>query len=209
MSSPAIALPCPRCGSELPPEAFAPAGASCPSCQTPVEAAAFPALFRAATASVYEPIVSGEAACFFHPDRIAVSSCARCGRFLCALCQIRWTAGEDVCTACLEIAGRSQSAALSPAPPASALLSSRFHYDSLALALATVPVLTWIFSMITAPLALGYALVTFRRQSSIVPRTKIRLLAAIFCSLLTIAGWAVFWTYVARRGIHSAPPPFP
>lgn len=215
-----MALACPRCGRELPAEALESQGAACSSCQTHVEAAVFPALFRRAAASIYEPVVSGEAACFFHADRIAVSSCARCGRFLCALCRICWADGEDVCTACLEIASRPQPPGSAPPPsrtgfnasPAAqpaALASSRFHYDSLALALSTLPVLTWVFSLITAPLALGFALFTWRRESSIVPRTKLRFVAAILCSLLTIAGWAVFWIYMARRPVHSAPPQFP
>jgi hypothetical protein len=209
--SSAVAL-CPRCGRDLPAGAFEPGGASCSSCQTYVEAAVFPALFRKAASSLYEPVVSDEAACFFHADRIAVSSCARCGRFLCALCRISWADGEEVCTACLEIATQSKTPGLSPPQPdaqPSALASSRFHYDSLALAIATVPVLTWVFSLLTAPLALGFALFTWRRQSSIVPRTKLRFIAAILCSLLTIAGWVVFWIYIARRAAHPASPQFP
>lgn len=204
----ALALACPRCGRELPVQALQPVGTSCPSCETHVEAAAFPALFRPAPNSAYQPVVSGEAACFFHSHRVAVSSCSRCGRFLCALCRISW-AGADICTACLEIASKPASANIqrpvNPYSQPAALASSRFHYDSLALAISTLPVLTWIFSLLTAPLALGFALFTWRRESSIVPRSKLRVVAAILFSLLTIAGWIVFWFYLARRGTHQIP----
>ncbi|HEX3682939.1 MAG TPA: hypothetical protein VHU83_10395 [Bryobacteraceae bacterium] len=142
-----------------------------------------------------ERVVSGEAACFFHPDRIAAFPCARCGRFLCALCRISW-AGENICTACVE--------ALYKTDQGRALASSRFHFDSLALTVATLPILTWIFSLLTAPLALGFALFTWRRECSIVPRSKIRFVAAILFSMLTIAGWVVFWAYVIRRSLHTA-----
>jgi len=181
---------CPRCGYELPLEAVQPQGGRCGACEAHVEAAVFPALYRAEESSTWEAVVSGEAGCFFHPDRIAVFSCDRCGRFLCPLCRISW-AGENVCTACLEAASNGKQAR--------ALASGRFHYDSLALAIATLPVLTWIFSMLTAPLALGFALFTWRRECSIVPRSKIRFVAAILFSMLTIAGWIVFWAYLVRH----------
>lgn len=85
------------------------------------------------------------------------------------------------------------------------MASSRFHFDSLALTIALLPVLTWIFSLLTAPIALGFALFTWRRECSIVPRSKIRFLAAILFSMLTIAGWVVFWAYAIRRTLHTVP----
>ncbi len=190
-----FALLCPCCGGALGPEALQPHGARCSGCEAHVEAAAFPALFRGGPRAVNEPVVSDEAACFFHPNCVAAFSCGRCGRFLCALCRISW-AGENVCTACLEVASK--------AGKGHALASSRFHFDSLALALATLPVLTWIFSMLTAPLALGFALFTWQRECSIAPRSKIRFIGALLFSVLTIAGWVVFWIYVARRQPASA-----
>jgi hypothetical protein len=192
------ALACPRCGGKLPMEVLEPQGSECSGCETHVEAAVFPALLRADESSRREPVVSDEAACFFHYQSVAMFSCNRCGRFLCALCRVMW-AGENVCTACLEATTKDDQAR--------AVASSRFHFDSLALALATLPVLTWIFSLVTAPLALGFALVTWRRECSIVPRSKLRFVAAVLLSVLTIASWIVFWIYVARRGVHPGTRP--
>jgi hypothetical protein len=192
---PAATLACPRCGHELSAEALQPQGGTCSGCEAYLEATVFPALFRAGESSICERVVSGEAACFFHAERIAAFSCARCGRFLCALCRISW-AGENICTACVE--------ALHKTDQGRALASSRFHFDSLALTIAVLPVLTWIFSLLTAPIALGFALFTWRRECSIVPRSKILFLAAILFSVLTIAGWVVFWAYAIRRTFHSA-----
>jgi hypothetical protein len=194
--APALTLTCPRCGCDLPDEVFQPQGTPCSRCEAHVEGSAFPARFRVHQVSISEPVVAGEGACFFHSERKAAFVCSRCGRFLCALCRISW-AGENVCTACLDRQKLDQ---------AHALASSRFHFDSLALALSTLPILTWILSMLTAPLALGFTLFTWRRECSIVPRSKIRFVLAILFSVLIIAGWVVFWIYLARRNAHSAVP---
>lgn len=188
----ASALACPHCGQELPPEAFQPAGADCPACACHVEAALFPALFRAPEISLTEPVISDEAGCFFHPDRVAAFACSRCGRFLCPFCRIGWSDG-DVCASCLEAARKTQP---------DSFASSRFHFDSAALALSTLPILTWIFSLFTAPVALGFAIFTFRRQCSIAPRSKIRFVLAMLFSALTIAGWVLFFVYVSLRPPH-------
>lgn len=144
--------------------------------------------------AVSEPVVSDEAGCFFHPARVAVFTCSRCGRFLCPLCRISWPGG-DICTACLEAERNADGVRFA---------SSRFHFDSLALALSTVPVLTWIFSMFSAPIALGLAVFTWRRECSIAPRSKLRFALAILFSTCTIAGWVIFWMYVALRSPRPA-----
>jgi hypothetical protein len=190
-------LACPHCGSDLPLEVLQPEGAACPACESHLEAANFPALFRAEQMATWEPVVSDEAGCFFHPDRVAVFTCSRCGRFLCPLCRIAWPGG-DVCAACLEAARKDQHAR--------AFASNRFHFDSMALMLATVPVITWFFSMVTAPVALGFAVFTLRRECSIAPRSRIRFVLAILFSTCTIAGWILFWFYlVFRSGARPRP----
>lgn len=189
-SLPATTLPCPHCGHELPFEVFQAEGADCPGCERHIEAVTFPALFRTVEIRKSEPVSSDEAACFFHTHRVAVFACSRCGRFLCPLCRISWPSG-DVCTACLE--------AMRKAPGANTLASSRFHFDSAALGLSTLPILTWIFSLFTSPIALGFALYTPRRECSIVPRSKIRFVLAILFSAATIAAWVAFFVYVSIR----------
>jgi hypothetical protein len=182
----AAGLRCPRCGRELAGEALQPQGATCVGCEAHVEALVFPALYRREQSSAYELAMSGQAGCFFHPDRVAGTACSRCGRFLCPLCRISW-AGESVCTACLEAADRGGNGR--------ALASGRFHFDTLAVVLSTFPILTLFFSLLTAPFALGLALFTWRRECSIAPRSKIRFIAAILFSLLTLAGWIAFFGF--------------
>jgi hypothetical protein len=190
-------LPCPRCSRELPEQVFEREGAVCAGCEAYVEAAVFPALLRGAEPAIWEPVVAGEAACFFHSDRVAAFTCSRCGRFLCPLCRIPWPDG-DVCTACLEVERKEQRART--------FASVRIHFDSLALAFSTLPILTWIFSLLSAPIALGFAVFTFRRECSIAPRSKIRFVLAILFSTLTIAGWVVLFVYLGLRNSRSPTP---
>jgi hypothetical protein len=53
--------------------------------------------------------LSDQATCFFHPDKAFQACCQRCGRFVCALCDLQLGA-EHVCPACFE-RGRVQSGA--------------------------------------------------------------------------------------------------
>ena len=200
IASPVLPPPCPRCGQEISPDALQPEGSACSFCNAHVEASVLPALFREVQVAAYDPVLSGEAGCFFHPDRIAAFTCALCGRFLCPLCRIEWP-GQDVCVACLE-AGKSTTFK-------GALVSSRFHFDSLALALSTLPVLASFFSLLSAPAALGLSFVTWRRECSIVPRSKIRFFLAILFSTATIAFWVVFFLYLFRRSMRPVSVPIP
>jgi hypothetical protein len=45
--------------------------------------------------------LSDQATCFFHPDKAFQACCPRCGRFLCALCDLQLGA-EHICPACFE-----------------------------------------------------------------------------------------------------------
>ncbi len=179
-------IACPRCGHELPPETVRPGGAACYNCETRVETTVFSAAFRSHSVPRDLLIESGEAGCFFHPDRIAVSPCSHCGRFLCNLCLIDWS-GSSLCIACIEV--------FQKAPQSSFLSADRFHFDSLALALATVPALLISPSIVSAPLALGMVLFTFRKQTSIAPRYKWRFILAGVLAFLQIAGWIWLLVY--------------
>ncbi len=191
----AATFTCPACGLEQSNDLNHNPSA-CARCESSISIELFPAFYRAEETIRHQAIVADQASCFFHADRLAEFSCGRCGRFLCALCRICW-AGEDSCAACLETANSGKRA--------KQLASTRFHYDSLALALSTLPILTGVISIITAPVALGFALFTFKRECSVVPRTKIRLLMAILFSTATIAAWAAFFIY-AFRGRRVQPP---
>lgn len=197
MTTSAIAtLFCPRCERELPEESAEPGGACCYHCESRVEATVFPAAFRTASARADQVVVFGEATCFFHDDRVAAVSCSNCGRFLCNFCRIEWS-GADLCVACVE--------ALREPGKSTALESNRFHFDSLALTLAVAPSLLVFPSILTAPAALGLALVTFRRSCSITPRSRWRFVAAILVSLAVIGTWAWLFIYSASQARTRQP----
>jgi hypothetical protein len=135
------------------------------------------------------PVAEGEATCFYHPRKSAVVPCDRCGRFLCALCEIEFH-GERWCPACLESGQRRQSLGT--------LETKRINYDSIALALATVPVLTIWASFFCAPISLYMVIRYWRAPLSILPRTRIRYHIAFTLAVIEIIAWiwliAFFWS---------------
>ena len=78
---------------------------ACPGCHAPLLARVFPAFSRAGTGGhASESVVSDEdASCFYHPRKKAVVPCVRCGRFLCALCDLEID-GQHLCPGCLSAA---------------------------------------------------------------------------------------------------------
>jgi hypothetical protein len=192
-----VVIPCPRCGHDLPSEIVQPGGATCYNCEGRVQATVFPAAYLEHSTPEDTPLESGEAGCFFHSDRVATSPCSHCGRFLCNFCRIDWS-GSSLCINCIETFQKT--------PKGSFLSASRFHYDSLALTLATVPSLLISPSVITAPLALGMVLFTYRRQTSITPRSKWRFIVAGILSSFQIIGWIWLVAYSITQAARRATP---
>ncbi|MFO1460214.1 MAG: hypothetical protein U1G08_12480 [Verrucomicrobiota bacterium] len=106
-------IPCPRCRA-----AVTPVGTPgtemerCPDCGVELRIEVFPAAGKVeSTVAPQTRTGAGEAACFYHESRRAVVPCDRCGRFLCALCDL--PVGElHLCPACLD--SRKQEAGLDP-----------------------------------------------------------------------------------------------
>jgi hypothetical protein len=186
----AISIPCPRCQRVLPVESLAEDEAQCPWCGTASVVRLYPAAYALRSTAEDSRPLGEEAACYFHEDRVAVYECSRCGRFLCRLCSISWPGGE-ICRACMEAALEE--------PAARHMESERFHWDSLALAVAIWPALLFSPSLLSAPMALGLAVFTFRKPCSLVPRSKIRFIAAIVLAISEIVGWVWLFTMMYRR----------
>jgi AhpD family alkylhydroperoxidase len=156
----------------------------CPTCRAPVSALVFPALLRGTGGSAAELAVEGsEAACFYHARKKAVVPCDRCGRFLCALCQVELS-GENWCPSCIVLHRKQGKLA--------GLDNRRMLYDNIALLLAVTPLVTvvfWFFTLITAPATLFVVIRYWRAPSSLVPRTKTRFVIAGVVAVLQLAGW--------------------
>ena len=175
-------LACSRCNSPIPPADWNREHAFCASCRAPFLALVFPAFFsKPGTATSGTPVLeAGEASCFYHPLKRAVVPCDRCGRFLCALCQVEFL-GQNRCPRCIQASSeKGQLAQLAP---------SRKLYDNLALILATFPALLVWPTIITAPLTLYVVVRYWRAPSSILPRTKIRFYIAALLATIEIGAW--------------------
>jgi hypothetical protein len=149
-----------------------------------VQAFGFPALARSlAPGSAGQAIIlEGEASCFYHPHKRSVIPCAACGRFLCALCDVELD-GQHLCPGCLEV-GQKKGKLTS-------LENRRALYDNIALGIALVPILAWPITVVTAPAALICVIAWWKKPTSILPRSRIRLILAATLSLLQIAGWGL------------------
>ncbi len=184
----------------------------CPACGVSVQAEIFPAFFRApaGAAPPAEPLVSTEeAGCFFHPAKKAVTPCGRCGRFLCAVCDLELAPGRHLCPECLEN-GRATDLRRD-------LETSRVFYDKFALLLAGVPLLIpffgWFMTIFTAPAALVLGIAAWSQPPrSLVRRSRLRLGLALLLALLVLLGWgalAYFFADAVMRKYLTALPVAP
>lgn len=182
---------CTRCSEPLDPAAFTTeAFAPCRSCGAPLRVQVFPALYRAASAPAAEArnAAASESACFFHPRKKAVTVCQGCGRFVCALCDIDID-GRSLCPACIE-AGRSEGRM-------ERLENHRNLYDAIALYVALLPILFFPVTLVTAPMAIYLVIRHWSSPGSLVPRTRIRFVAAALIALAQLTGWGCFFCFRA------------
>ncbi len=178
---------CTKCTEPLQKEFFnLPELTPCPSCESLVRIDVFPAMFSERPSGIPAEalLLDEEAGCFYHPNKKAVISCAACGRFLCALCDVDFDGGH-LCTSCLET-GKEKHKIKN-------LENHRTLHDSIALTLALAPILLWPFTLVTAPMAIFLAIRYWKAPTSIIPRTKIRLIAALFIAGLQVIGWTAFF----------------
>ncbi len=174
---------CPSCGAPLPGKGYNTAVPTMyRSCRAEVQVETFPALFRApAPPRAGEALESGaEASCFYHPQKKAAVICAVCGRFLCSLCEVK-LAGRCLCPTCVDSGRQNDGIA--------ELVTERTLHDGIALSIAIVPMLFFFATVVTAPIAIYFAIRHWRTPGSILPRTRIRSVAAIVIALLQLAGW--------------------
>jgi len=97
---------CPDCRGDVRPAETENGWQNCPYCDKQLQIRVWSVARQNANAAV---ALSDQATCFFHPDKAFQACCQRCGRFVCALCDLQLGA-EHVCPACFE-RGRGSSAA--------------------------------------------------------------------------------------------------
>ena len=177
---------------------------ACPFCGSETMVLVFPAMFTPAMVPTAAEMAAGigDATCFYHASKRAAAPCSQCGRFLCKLCSIEFS-GATWCPECFE-AGRTRKRVVN-------LENQRTLHDSIALALATWPVLFMYYpSLFTAPAALFLSIVYWNRPTSIVRRhPKFRLVLAVIFSLIQIAAGIaliIFIVYQFRKGVLQRAP---
>lgn len=155
-------------------------GVRCRVCGQTVRVAVFPAIESARSGALPEAVQTDtEASCFYHPASRAAVPCDECGRFLCRLCEIE-ISGRHLCPACFQ-SGLAAS-------KLEVVETSRTMYDTIALVLATFPVLLFWPAIVAAPAALYTVIRRWRAPGSVVPRTRVRYYIAGLLALAEIGG---------------------
>ena len=95
---------CPNCGGAVTPTEAPSGWQSCPYCDERLRIQVWPVIRQKTNAA---PAMPEHATCFFHPEKAFEACCQRCGRFVCALCDLQLGA-EHVCPTCFE-RGRTDS----------------------------------------------------------------------------------------------------
>jgi len=196
-----VLILCPTCNGPLPDWLLRTSRTEslCPACNLELTVELFPAVFRqrAAVDAGALTLAEGEACCYEHATKRAVSVCNQCGRFLCALCEVE-VDGAVWCPGCLQLD--------KPAAQVNTLERHRTLYDSIALALAIWPIFAFFYPVIfSAPIVLFLAVRHWKTPSSLIPRNKWRFIAAVIIAALQLAFIAflvVSLIWATRRSMH-------
>ena len=180
-------ISCMRCRAPLP-VATAGNGAqtiACQRCALAADVWLFPALYRHdENRQASTRALSGDATCFNHPERQALSVCETCGRMLCGLCHIDFNA-RTLCAACLH---REHALARRGGKGFDA---QRLRYDQMAFMAVVLSPLVWYASFATAAYALYLAIRHWRTPVSLLPFSRWRFVVASLLALGILVGWVV------------------
>lgn len=162
---------CPSCQGRVTPAETETVRQKCPYCQKQLQIRVWPVVRQNTNAAA---ALSDQATCFFHPDKAFQACCQRCGRFVCALCDLQLGA-EHVCPTCFE-RGRADSGA-------GAGKAEWRHrdvlYDSIALTIGWAWILFWPAVVAAIP-AVIFLHVKHRKgpRAYLIPRSGWRFWAA-------------------------------
>lgn len=166
-----VAVTCPNCGGDVIPLETENGWQFCPSCTRPLQIRLWPVIRRTAQAMT---ALTDQATCFFHPDKAFQACCHRCGRFVCALCDLQLGI-EHVCPTCFERGRGGSSAGAESA-------EWRYRdvlYDSIAVTLGWGWILIWPSIIAALPIAI-FLHVKYRKapRAYLIPRSGWRYWAA-------------------------------
>jgi len=195
------AVTCPSCDTPIQWMSVSPEGTiagNCTHCERPLAGRIFPRFFNSSGQAVAsrEVFVSGKAACYNHESKEAVTACDHCGRFLCSLCELPLE-GKTYCPVCMEKLDRDGN-----------IQTFKHHetrHDSIAVALALLPLLLWPFTIITGPLTIVYIWKYWSTpRTSILPRWRWRFYVAGVMALIQCVGWVWLMYMLFRKVFHAS-----
>jgi hypothetical protein len=140
-------ITCPDCGGSVTPIATQNGWQVCPFCEKRLQILVWPVARRSAIAAAAMP---EQATCFFHPEKAFQSCCQRCGRFVCALCDLQLGA-EHVCPTCFE-RGRADRASSNGGK--AEWRQRDVLYDSIALTIGWAWIFVWPVIVAALPAAI-------------------------------------------------------
>lgn len=193
LTAPEGAVTCPECGAGIAPADTDAGWQNCPYCQQRIQFRAWPVARGNTKAAEATPERS---VCFFHPEKAFQACCQRCGRFVCALCDLQLGA-EHICPTCFE-RGRADTGFNG----AKAEWRHRdVLYDSIALSLGWLWIIVWPVLIAALPGAI-FLHVKYRKapRSYLIPRSGWRFWAAYpgFAWLPLLFGSVFFMARMAR-----------
>jgi hypothetical protein len=179
-----ITIRCPRCRRDIDIASLATPVATCPRCSRSFEATRFEPQSRITSPQSIEGALAASQPCAVHALNAAVTSCERCGAFMCALCRID-VDGRTLCPTCFE--------RLSTEGSLKSTQTSFRDYSGLAGVTATAGVLLWFLGLLFGPLAIYYASKGLKQKKAMDESDgKAGLWIAIVVGALEIVGGAFF-----------------
>jgi len=174
--------------------------AGCPNCGSDNIVRAFPAMFAERAAVTPEAALTGEATCFDHPGKRAVTTCRQCGRFVCLLCSVELAQGV-YCPSCVAAGVGQARTAIVDEP--------RTLFDSIALTLPLASLIVmWPVTIAAAPASLVISITKWKQPLSLVRQSRWRFVVAILISLAEILAWIGIVVAIVigiRAGIRRKP----
>jgi hypothetical protein len=188
------AVICPGCNGDVTPVESKTGWQTCPYCQKRLQIRLWGPVRANTNAAVALP---DQATCFFHPDKAFQACCQRCGRFVCALCDLQLGA-EHVCPACFE-RGRSDSIGVAGT---SEWRHRDVLYDSIAVTIGWGWILFWPTIVAAIPAAI-FLHIKYRKapRSYLLPRHGWRFWMAYagLAWLPLLLGGSLLLRWMARR----------
>lgn len=194
LRSPLGTVPCPSCRGDVAPVVTQKGWQACPYCEKRLQILSWPIVRSSANAAIAMP---DQATCFFHPDKAFQACCQRCGRFVCALCDLQLGA-EHVCPTCFE-RGRADT---TPNGGKAEWRHRDVLYDSIALTLGWGWILVWPVFVVALPaVIILHAKYRKAPRSYLIPRSGWRFWSAYagLAWLPLLIGFSVYLRWMAMR----------